>query len=83
VLLLLLCVFIFYLFFFYFKLYEVESVCFIINFLVVIVHTLTLYILQIGLIQQAIPSYGSASNLSCSESEPIQHGTATADSIQV
>ncbi|XP_023718368.1 uncharacterized protein LOC111870357 isoform X4 [Cryptotermes secundus] len=41
-----------------------------------------IYNYNIGLIQQDIPSYGSASNLSCSESEPMQHGTATTDSMQ-
>jgi hypothetical protein len=35
------------------------------------------------MIQQDIPSYGSASNLSYSEGEPVQHGTTNTDSMQV
>jgi hypothetical protein len=37
---------------------------------------------NIGIIQQDIPSYSSTSNLSCSENEPVQHGTFTTDTMQ-
>lgn len=37
---------------------------------------------NIGIIQQDIPSYSSTSNLSCSEGEPVQHGTTTTDTVQ-